>query len=270
MHWTARQRPTTVDVVLAAALTLSSQAEIWAPHLMPGVGEVTGSVPVLAVTTLAMTVPLALRRPAPLAVLLVVFGAAAVQSWVTTPTEGLSTLAAMMVAAYSSSAFVGPGRAVTSAATIVVGIALMGRVTGDMAFMAVLYGSAWLMGFVVSQRSEQLQQLSGDNRDLEQRLSEATALLADAQRRREGGAPAPALDDLAGLTARELDVTRAIATGMSNAEIAQQLVISEWTVKTHVASILRKLGLRDRTQVAVAAYQSGLVRPTSPPEPPDA
>ena len=130
MHWTARQRPTVVDVVLAAALTLSSQVEIWAPHLMPGVGEVTGSVPVLTVTTLAMTVPLALRRAAPLAVLLVVFGAAAVQSWLTTPTEGLSTLATMMVVAYSSSALVGPGKAVASAATIVVGIALMGRVTG--------------------------------------------------------------------------------------------------------------------------------------------
>ena len=63
-------------------------------------------------------------------------------------------------------------------------------------------------------------------------------------------------------------MTRAIATGMSNAEIASKLVISEWTVKTHVASILRKLGLRDRTQVAVAAYQSGLVRPNSPPGPP--
>ena len=266
MTSTARQRPTAVDLVLAAALTLSSQAEIWAPALMPGVGDVTGSVPALAVTTLAMTVPLALRRAAPLAVLLVVFGAAAVQSWLTTPTEGLSTLAAMVVAAYSSSAFAGPGRAVASAASIVVGIALMGRTTGDGAFMAMAFGSAWLVGFVVSQRSGQLRQLSGDNRDLAQRLSEATVLLADAERRRGSGAPAPAPDDLAALTTRELDVTRAIATGMSNAEIANVLVISEWTVKTHVASILRKLGLRDRTQVAVAAYESGLVRPNSPPD----
>ena len=72
--------------------------------------------------------------------------------------------------------------------------------------------------------------------------------------------PAPEADALAELTARELEVARAIATGMSNAEIAGRLVISEWTVKTHVASILRKLGLRDRTQVVVAAYESGLVR----------
>ena len=50
---------------------------------------------------------------------------------------------------------------------------------------------------------------------------------------------------------------------MSNAEIAGELVISEWTVKTHVASILRKLGLRDRTQVVVVAYESGLIRPNT-------
>lgn len=264
MTWTARQRPTAVDLVLAAALTVAAQVEIWAPRFVPGVGEVTGSLPVLSVTALAMTVPLAFRRGAPLAVLVVVFGAAVVQGWLTTPTEGLSSLAAMLVAAYSSAAFAEAGRAAAGAACIVVGIALMGRATGDVAFMAIVFGSAWLMGFVVSQRSGQLQQLSGEHRDLEQRLSEASALLAEAQKRSATGAPSPAPDDLAALTTRELDVTRAIAAGMSNAEIAETFVISEWTVKTHVASVLRKLGLRDRTQVAVAAYESGLVRPRPP------
>lgn len=84
---------------------------------------------------------------------------------------------------------------------------------------------------------------------------------------RASGVPIPDADDLAVLTSRELDVARAIAKGMSNAEIAGKLVISEWTVKTHVASILRKLGLRDRTQVVVAAYESGLVRPPAPVDP---
>ena len=78
--------------------------------------------------------------------------------------------------------------------------------------------------------------------------------------------PTPAPDDLAALTARELDVTRAVAKGRSNAEIAEELFISEWTVKTHVASILRKFRLRDRTQVVVAAYESGLVRPDLGPD----
>ena len=85
------------------------------------------------------------------------------------------------------------------------------------------------------------------------------ALIADYAAR--PAVPASAEVSLAGLTDREIDVMKAVAAGRSNAEIATELHLAEQTVKTHVSRILNKLGLRDRTQMVVSAYESGLVRP---------
>ena len=96
-------------------------------------------------------------------------------------------------------------------------------------------------------------------------VARGDSLLFPAAIRRLAAARSPGLKLAAKLTEREAEILRLMANGLSNAEIAAQLVLGLETVKTHVGNVLSKLGARDRTQAVIAAYESGFVSPGSSP-----
>ncbi|MEZ0069854.1 DNA-binding NarL/FixJ family response regulator [Streptacidiphilus sp. MAP12-20] len=92
-------------------------------------------------------------------------------------------------------------------------------------------------------------------------------LISRYLRQPEPGGPGAGPTSLAVLTDREREIVAMVATGASNDEIGEQLAVSPFTVKTHVSRALIKLGARDRAQLVVLAYESGLVRPSASPDP---
>lgn len=157
---TGGKRPDPVDLVVAVALLLAAQVEIWAPHLAPGVGDVDGSRPVLTLTAVLMTAPLAFRRVCPLGSGAVVLGAACAQQAFTVPTDGLSSLAAMMLAAYSIGAYTTRRQTALGAALLVVTALIVGQ--SDFVFVGLLLMAAWFVGLLISRQTHHVAHLESD------------------------------------------------------------------------------------------------------------
>lgn len=138
-----------IDLVVAVALTAATQVEIWAPQLAPALQDVTGSRLFLSASSLLMTLPLVVRRRMPVLACTLVLGAGALQQQLSTPTEGLSTLAAMLLATYSVSTHGDRQQAFLGGAVLVVGSMFLGQDLSDHLFVLVVLGAAWVMGLAV-------------------------------------------------------------------------------------------------------------------------
>jgi DNA-binding NarL/FixJ family response regulator/signal transduction histidine kinase len=158
-----------LDAVVAVALCLASQVEIWAPSWMIGTGPVDGSRPVLALTSAIGTLALALRQVAPLGMTVLVFGAWGVQGWLTTPTQGLTGLIALALAAYSLWAHASLGRRIAGAVVAVAGITALARDAADWTFIFAFTAAAAGVGLAARRRGRQVVQLRRERDEVLQR-----------------------------------------------------------------------------------------------------
>jgi signal transduction histidine kinase len=142
----------TVDVVVAISLAIAAQVEIWYPALAPGTSAVTGSKPILCASALLITLPLAVRRVAPLVSATLVMAATAAQVRLTESPDGLTGLVAVVLAAYSIAMY-GGRRTYVGGLVVILGIAGMSTDVGNGAFAAIALGAAWIAGQSLQRRT---------------------------------------------------------------------------------------------------------------------
>ncbi len=164
------------DVVLALALTLALQAEIWAPELFGAETSLTER-PLLAMLSLAITLPLVVRRHHPWPVAVIALGAEVAQSRLATAPDGLANLLAMLVVAYSLGRHAPRPTGYAGSALIVVASFGVGEDLADNLFVLVVLGSAWVAGVLIGRRTDDLGAL-------EVRRLEATRAGAEEERLR--------------------------------------------------------------------------------------
>jgi signal transduction histidine kinase len=190
------------DLVLAVGLALLALAEIWWPGGFVASGPIEGDKEVLVPTALGMTLPLALRRRWPLATVLVVFGAAALQELLSTPPDGIAGVTALLVASYSVAAY-SERRPAIVGLTGALALSLSSGVS-DAAFAWVLIGGAWGAGWIVRRQN----------------------LLLDALEREQAARERAAVADERARLARELHdvVAHSVSTMVVQAEAGEALL----------------------------------------------
>jgi signal transduction histidine kinase len=142
------------DAAFALGLTLAGQVEIWAPDLMVGTGSVDGARPVLSATNLVLTGSVALRRPAPLAFVATAAGATALQGALTSPTEGLTGLIVLALAAFTAGLAIPLPWAAASLVALLAAVVPVSADLADWSFAALLLGAAAAAGSVLRRRAE--------------------------------------------------------------------------------------------------------------------
>jgi DNA-binding CsgD family transcriptional regulator len=234
--------PGRIDILISALVLVLGQFDVWV------MGEAGGSWPAsIALTCMALC--LLWRRFYPIAVALGVLLCQVGCAVFVTP-DALVYGAASILAWYAVGRWANPRRGLIAAATVTALTALTVDRHGSTLDWINLYLSITLTSFVVPWLVGFVVRTQVDVRD-----RRATRAAVPAVASVTAGA-----DAVGSLSPRELDVYRLLVRGATNSEIASELFLSVYTVKAHVASILSKLGLRDRVQVVVHAYENNAVR----------
>jgi signal transduction histidine kinase len=228
----------TLDCALAIALTLSAQVEIWVPAAAIGIGDVEGSRPLLSVTSLLITLPLAVRRTAPLLSNAVVMGGAAVQALLTVPTDGLTLLIALLLSAYSVAAYCDRRRAAVGGVFALAAIAASAHDLADWGFAVLILGAASLAGRAVRRRSSQVETLDARARALEQEQESAARQAVEEERAR---------------IARELHdiVSHRVSTMVVQAQAADALLASDLSAARDALHAIDEGGRQALTELRV-------------------
>ena len=150
------------DTALALGLSLAGQVEVWAPDLMVGTGSVDGARPVLSATNLALTSSVALRRPAPAVFVGIAAGATALQGLLTIPTQGLTGLVVLLLAAFTAGLALELIWSTVGLAALTGAVATLSADVADWAFGALLVAAAWFAGAVLRRRGDALRIAEGE------------------------------------------------------------------------------------------------------------